>query len=70
MNQKKGFIGTPRYASLASHKGLTQLPKDDIESLLYVVGSLYLKKATWFNLKAPVNERLEMIGKYKKLTNK
>lgn len=28
--RKKGFIGTPRYASIAAHKGETQMPKDDI----------------------------------------
>ena len=29
-NKKRGFVGTPRYASLASHNGCPQLPKDDI----------------------------------------
>ena len=28
--KKKGFIGTPRYASVAAHQGLAQGPKDDI----------------------------------------
>lgn len=26
----KGFIGTPRYASVAAHKGLEQSKKDDL----------------------------------------
>jgi hypothetical protein len=26
----RGFVGTPRYASLAAHLGLAQKPKDDI----------------------------------------
>lgn len=56
--KKRGFIGTPRYASLASHKGNYQTPKDDIESLLYVLGTIFLKKAPWFQLKSPVSERL------------
>lgn len=28
--KKRGFVGTPRYASLASHRGVCQTPKDDI----------------------------------------
>lgn len=28
--EKKNFIGTPRYASLASHEGKSQTAKDDI----------------------------------------
>ena len=49
--KKRGFIGTPRYASIAAHNGQIQTPKDDIESLLYVLGSLYVKKAPWSQLK-------------------
>lgn len=69
-NKKRGFVGTPRYANLAAHKGAVQYPKDDIESLLYVLGTLYMKKAPWFQLKAPVTERLQMIQKYKQISNK
>lgn len=29
-NKKRGFVGTPRYASCAAHKGECQKPKDDI----------------------------------------
>lgn len=29
-HEKLNFIGTPRYASLASHSGILQTPKDDI----------------------------------------
>ena len=28
--KKRGFIGTPRYASIAAHQGTVQTPKDDI----------------------------------------
>lgn len=28
--KKRGFIGTPRYASIAAHNGQIQTPKDDI----------------------------------------
>lgn len=41
--KKRGFIGTPRYASCAAHKGECQKPKDDIESLLYVLAVAYCK---------------------------
>ena len=46
--RKRGFIGTPRYACLAAHNGIMQRPKDDLESLLYVIGTMYKKKAPWF----------------------
>lgn len=28
--KKRGFVGTPRYASIAAHQGQVQTPKDDI----------------------------------------
>lgn len=34
---KKSFIGTTRYASIAAHKGFEIGRKDDIESLFYVL---------------------------------
>lgn len=65
-HQKKGFIGTPRYASCAAHEGLPQIPKDDIECLLYVLGFVYKKTMPWLGLKAPANERLYKIYQLKK----
>jgi casein kinase 1 len=35
--EKKSFIGTTRYASVAAHKGYELGRKDDIESLFYVL---------------------------------
>ena len=64
-SRKRGFVGTPRYASVAAHKGTIQGPKDDIESMLYVLGSMVAKKAPWFQLRAPSVERLDKIMKYK-----
>lgn len=64
-SKKIGFIGTPRYASIAAHQGIAQNPKDDIESLLYVLGFLKKKRAPWFYLKCPVSERLSRIEKLK-----
>ena len=65
--KKRGFIGTPRYASIAAHQGIYQTPKDDIESMFYVMGFMKLKKAPWFQLKSPVSERLKKIEKIKVL---
>ena len=36
-NDKKSFIGTTRYASIAAHKGHEIGRKDDVESLFYVL---------------------------------
>lgn len=51
--KKRGFIGTPRYASLAAHKGLVQKSKDDIESLMYLLAFLYMKKLPWERMSVP-----------------
>ena len=51
--KKRGFIGTPRYASLAAHKGLPQRSKDDIESLMYLLAFLYMKKLPWERISVP-----------------
>ena len=52
MNRKvKGFIGTPRYASLQAHNNIYQSKKDDLESLMYLIAFLYLKKLPWMALR-------------------
>ncbi|CAD8046361.1 unnamed protein product [Paramecium sonneborni] len=43
----KYFVGTIKYASLASHLGYEQSPKDDIESLLYVLVELFNGQLPW-----------------------
>ena len=48
---RRGFIGTPRYASISAHQGIEQTPKDDLESLMYVLGYIWKKKCPWMNLK-------------------
>lgn len=54
-----GFIGTPRYASIAAHKRKSQNKKDDIESLLYVLAFMYLKKLPWLKINAPQERKLD-----------
>jgi len=39
---KKSFIGTTRYASIAAHRGHELGRKDDVESMFYVM--IYLLK--------------------------
>ena len=42
-----GVIGTAKFCSIASHKGLEQFPKDDIESLGYVLLYLAVGEVPW-----------------------
>ncbi|CAD8135590.1 unnamed protein product [Paramecium octaurelia] len=43
----KYFVGTIKYASISSHLGHEQSPKDDIESLLYVLVELFNGELPW-----------------------
>lgn len=45
------FCGTARFASIAAHEGSTQSPKDDLESLIYVLVYLYRGDLPWVRLK-------------------
>ncbi|CAD8045530.1 unnamed protein product [Paramecium primaurelia] len=47
---RKSFIGTTRYASIAAHKGFEISRKDDLESMMYVIIYLILGKLPWQNL--------------------
>ena len=57
----KGFIGTPRYASVRAHNMLEQGKRDDLESLFYDLAYLYYKKLPWSKLSVPSDQRLEKI---------
>lgn len=65
--KRRGFIGTPRYASLAAHNGECQTGKDDIESLLYILAFFYMKKLPWFKINVPKDKKLEEIKRMKEL---
>ena len=54
----RGFIGTPRYASIQAHQMMSQSKKDDIESLFYNIAYLYYQKLPWSNLKVSSEKRL------------
>jgi hypothetical protein len=68
LQKKKGFIGTPRYASIAAHIGQDQSKKDDIESLLYNLAYIYFKKLPWLCLKVSGTRKIEEI-KNSKMNN-
>jgi serine/threonine protein kinase len=54
----KGFIGTPRYASVRAHNMLEQSKKDDLESLFYNLAYLYYRRLPWSKLSVPADQRL------------
>ena len=49
----RGFIGTPRYASIRAHHILEQGKRDDLESLFYNIAYLYYRKLPWCKLSVP-----------------
>ena len=50
---KKPFIGTTRYASVAAHKGHETSRKDDLESMMYIILYLYKGILPWQNMVVP-----------------
>lgn len=42
--------GTPRYASVAAHKGYSQTPADEIESLMYIIIFIFKRTLPWMDI--------------------
>ena len=59
--QNKGMIGTPRYASLNTHKGIEYSRRDDMESLGYLFIFLLRGKLPWQGLQ--INKRKQKLRK-------
>lgn len=57
----RGFIGTPRYASVRAHNMFEQSKKDDLESLFYNIAYLFYEKLPWSKLHIASEGKLEKI---------
>lgn len=55
MQVDRPFIGTTRYASLNTHKGVSQSRRDDLESLIYIGVYMYRGRLPWTGLN--INDR-------------
>ena len=62
---KKSFIGTARYASLAAHEGEEISRKDDLESLGYVLLFFLKGFLPWQNLNVNEKEKCKKVGEMK-----
>ncbi|CAD8205423.1 unnamed protein product [Paramecium octaurelia] len=66
---KKSFIGTTRYASIAAHRGHELGRKDDVESMFYVMIYLLKGKLPWQNLQnIGHRDRTSLVGEVKMKT--
>ena len=56
MKTHLNFVGTLRYASVNSHKGISQSRRDDLESMLYILIYFLKGKLPWQDAKAKKKE--------------
>lgn len=67
--ENKKFCGTARYASIAAHNGHEQSPKDDLESIGYLLVYFYKGRLPWQGINhEEKEERYRLIGEKKKNT--
>ena len=61
IRNKNYFVGTLMFASTSALSGLEQYPRDDIESLFYIM--IYLKDGTlpWLKYKKKIKENIYKI---------
>jgi serine/threonine protein kinase len=70
-NERAGFEGTPHYASLNTHLGISQSRRDDMESIGYVLMELLSGSQPWDKRNPKTKKQLSTweIGNMKKQTS-